>query len=112
MISKHFITLFSFFIAAVTVVAGCFSFWAWLKLNKSFLWLIPGSISLLIFAYCLTFIDSEYAGRAYAAYGAIYILTALIWMWCVEGNPPDRGDFLGLILCLLGSLTILKGRFL
>jgi small multidrug resistance family-3 protein len=96
--------------AAIAEIAGCYSFWAWLKLKKSILWLIPGSISLWLFAYLLTFIDSEYAGKAYAAYGAIYILSSIIWMWLVEGNSPNRFDIAGVVICLVGAAVILFGE--
>lgn len=100
-------TLIAFLGAAITEIAGCFSFWAWLKLEKSILWLIPGTISLWLFAYLLTFVESEYAGRAYAGYGAVYILSSIIWMWIFEGNPPDRFDVLGVVIFFIGSGVIL-----
>jgi small multidrug resistance family-3 protein len=55
-------------------IAGCFAFWAWLRMQKSPLWLMPGVASLVIFALALTRIDAAAAGRAYAAYGGIYII--------------------------------------
>jgi Uncharacterised BCR, YnfA/UPF0060 family len=42
-------TIFAYVAAAVAEIAGCFAFWAWLRLDKSALWLIPGSLSLLSF---------------------------------------------------------------
>ncbi|MCX7353146.1 MAG: YnfA family protein [Proteobacteria bacterium] len=93
--------------AAVAEIAGCFSFWVWLKLHKSILWLIPGTFSLGAFAYLLTFVESEYAGRAYAVYGAIYICSSIIWMWIIEKNPPDKFDILGVLICLIGAGIIL-----
>ena len=57
--------------AALAEIAGCFAFWAWLRLNKSPLWLAPGVLSLMLFAYLLTRVDSAAAGRAYAAYGGV-----------------------------------------
>jgi small multidrug resistance family-3 protein len=56
--------------AALAEIAGCFSFWAWLRLGKSHLWLVPGMGALALFAYLLTLVPSDAAGRAYAAYGA------------------------------------------
>ena len=55
--------------AAIAEIAGCFSFWAWLRLDKSPWWVLPGMISLALFAWLLTLIDSDAAGRAFAAYG-------------------------------------------
>jgi len=63
--------------AAMVEIAGCFAFWAWLRLGKSVWWLVPGIASLVLFAFLLTKIDSDFAGRAYAAYGGIYIAASL-----------------------------------
>jgi small multidrug resistance family-3 protein len=93
--------------AAVAEIAGCFAFWAWLKLDRSPVWLVPGMVSLALFAYLLTLIDSPAAGRAYAAYGGIYIAASLFWLWAVEGVPPDRFDWMGVAMCLAGSAIIL-----
>lgn len=93
--------------AALAEIAGCFAFWAWLKLDKSPLWLIPGVFSLALFAWLLTLIDVSAAGRAYAAYGGIYILASLAWMWGAEGVRPDRWDAAGALICLIGASVIL-----
>ncbi len=53
--------------AALAEIGGCFAFWAWLRLEKSPLWLAPGLVSLILFAWLLTRVDSDAAGRAYAA---------------------------------------------
>lgn len=66
-------------------------------------------ISLGFFAYFLTRIDSNHAGRAYAAYGGFYIVSSLMWLWIVEKARPDRWDLLGASLCVIGSLVILLG---
>ncbi|WP_159977279.1 MULTISPECIES: YnfA family protein [unclassified Novosphingobium] len=93
--------------AALAEIAGCFAFWAWLRLSKSVWWLVPGCASLVLFAYLLTLVDTSQAGRAYAAYGGIYISSALIWLWLAEGVRPDRWDILGAGLCLAGAAVIL-----
>ena len=63
--------LFAFVGAAIAEISGCFAFWAWLRLGKSQWWLVPGTASLILFAYLLTAIDTEHAGRSYAAYGGM-----------------------------------------
>ena len=95
--------------AALAEIAGCFAFWAWLKLDRSVGWLVPGVLSLIAFAYLLTLIPSEQAGRAYAAYGGIYIVSSLFWMWLAEGQAPDRWDVTGAAICLIGASVILFG---
>lgn len=95
--------------AALAEIAGCFAFWAWLRLDKPVWWLAPGIASLMLFAYLLTLVDAPAAGRAYAAYGGIYIVTSLGWLWMVEGVRPDRWDVGGAALCLAGAVLILAG---
>lgn len=95
--------------AAVAEIAGCFAFWAWLRQGQSILWLIPGLAALALFAWLLTLADVEHAGRTYAAYGGVYIASALAWLWVVEGVRPDRWDLVGLLVCLLGAAIILFG---
>jgi len=80
-----------------------------LRLGKSVLWIVPGTLSLLLFAWLLTLVDTSQAGRAYAAYGGIYITSALLWLWIVEGVMPDRWDLGGALLCLAGAAIILLG---
>lgn len=95
--------------AALAEIAGCFSFWAWLRLNQSIFYLIPGIFSLCLFAYFLTLIETNFAGRGYAAYGGIYIISSLLWMWVVEKNIPTQADMIGSICCLIGAIIIIRG---
>lgn len=63
-----------FIFAALAGIAGCYSFWLWLRLNRSPAWLGLGVPALLLFAWALTKVDASHAGRAYTAYEAIYIV--------------------------------------
>lgn len=96
-------------LAALAEIAGCFSFWAWLKLDKPIFWLLPGLACLALFAWLLTLVDSAAAGRAYAAYGGVYIAASLAWLWIIEGVRPDRWDLTGVMLALAGTVVILAG---
>jgi small multidrug resistance family-3 protein len=102
-------TLFAYVGAAIAEIAGCFTFWAYIRLGKPVWWLIPGTMSLLLFAYLLTLVDSPAAGRTYAAYGGIYIAASLAWLWGIEGLRPDRWDVTGAALCLVGAAVIIAG---
>ena len=95
--------------AAVAEIAGCFAFWVWLRLGKPAWWLFPGLLSLILFAYLLTLVETDAAGRAYAAYGGIYIVASLVWLWTIESIRPDRWDVAGACLCLIGAAIILWG---
>ena len=96
-------------LAALAEIAGCFAFWAWLRLDKPVWWVFPGMVSLALFAWFLTLVDTPVAGRAYAAYGGVYIAASLIWLWTVEGARPDRWDVIGASICLAGAGLILLG---
>ena len=100
-------SLIAYAAAAFAEIAGCFAFWAWLRLDRSPLWLLPGLVALALFAFLLTRIDLEFAGRAYAAYGGVYIVASLIWLWAVEGQQPNHWDVLGAAICLIGATIIL-----
>jgi small multidrug resistance family-3 protein len=93
--------------AAFCEIFGCFAFWSVLRLQRSPLWLIPGLIALIAFAALLTRADAAFAGRAYAAYGGVYIAASLLWLVVVEGAQPDAGDMAGAALCLAGAAAIL-----
>jgi small multidrug resistance family-3 protein len=96
-------------LAALGEIGGCFAFWAWLRMQRSALWLIPGLAALVIFALALTRIETANAGRAYAAYGGVYILSSILWLWAVEGVIPDRWDITGAAISLAGAAVILFG---
>ena len=97
----------AYILAAVAEIAGCFAFWAWLRLDRSVLWLVPGLLSLALFAWLLTRVDVSFAGRAFAAYGGIYIAASIAWLWIVEGQMPTRWDVIGAAFCLTGMSIIL-----
>ncbi len=103
-------TLAAYLVAALAEIAGCFAVWAWLRLDRSPLWLLPGLACLVVFAVALTRSDADFAGRAFAAYGGIYIAASLGWLWAVEGMRPDRFDLLGAATCLVGAAIILAPR--
>lgn len=102
-------TLITYALAAIAEIAGCFAFWAWLRMNASAMWLAPGIISLMAFAWLLTRIDADFAGRAYAAYGGIYIAASLVWLWLAEDKAPDRWDLAGATVCIAGAMIIILG---
>ncbi|HWJ89237.1 MAG TPA: YnfA family protein [Pelagibacterium sp.] len=95
--------------AALAEIAGCFAFWAWLRLDRSIWLIVPGVAALALFAWLLTLAPSDYAGRAFAAYGGIYIATSLMWLWLIEGRVPDRWDILGGVLAIAAAAIIVFG---
>ena len=100
-------TVLIYFAAALAEIAGCFAFWAWFRLDKSVFWLAPGMLSLAAFAWLLALSPADQAGRAYAVYGGVYIVSSLLWPWGVEGHRPDQWDVVGAVICLVGAGIIL-----
>ncbi len=98
-----------FALAAVLEISGCFAFWAWAKQGKSIWWLLPGVSCLALFAWLLTFADTSTAGRAFAAYGGIYVAASLGWIMVIEDQQLDRWDLIGAALCVAGAAIILFG---
>ena len=93
--------------AALAEIVGCFAFWAWLRQGQSPIWLAAGIPSLIAFAWLLTLAPAEHAGRAYAAYGGVYIAGSLLWLWLAEGKAPDTWDLVGGGLAQLAAAVIL-----
>lgn len=94
-------------LAALAEIAGCFAIWAWWRLAASVLWLVPGIAALVVFGWLLAQVEAAAAGRAFAAYGGVYIAASVLWMWAAEGQRPGRWDMLGASVCLLGAAIIL-----
>jgi small multidrug resistance family-3 protein len=95
--------------AAFAEIAGCFAAWAVLRQGAPAWWLLPGAAALALFAWLLTLVPVDAAGRAFAAYGGVYIAASLAWLWAVEGRAPTVTDLGGAALCLAGAAVILWG---
>ena len=98
-----------FVLAAAFEIAGCYTAWMWLRLGRSVWWLLPGGVCLVLFALALTRVDAAFAGRAFAAYGGVYIVSSLLWMFAVERTAPRATDVIGSAVCLAGAAVILSG---
>ena len=96
-----------FMAAAFFEIAGCFAFWVWLRRGSGPLVAMLGVLSLIAFALALTRVDTAFAGRAYAAYGGIYIAASLVWLWAAEGQRPTTTDLVGAAIAIIGALVII-----
>jgi small multidrug resistance family-3 protein len=100
------VNVIAFAAAAFFEIAGCFAFWIWLRRGASPFVALLGVASLVAFAVALTRVDTVFAGRAYAAYGGIYIAASLLWLWLVEGQRPTATDLLGAGIAVIGALVV------
>ena len=94
-----------FVLTAVAEIVGCYSTWLWLRRGRSALLVVPAAVGLASFAWLLT-LHPTGASRTYAAYGGVYVTTALFWLWLVEGLKPDRWDLIGGAVAILGMAII------
>jgi small multidrug resistance family-3 protein len=92
-------------VTAIAEIVGCFLPYLWLRQGKSVLLLLPAAASLATFSWLLT-LHPFGAGRTYAAYGGVYVATAIVWLWLVERQRPDRWDLIGVAICLIGMAII------
>ena len=99
-------TLFT--VTAVAEILGCYLPFLWLRKDRSALLLIPGAFSLAAFAWLLT-LHPTGAARTYAAYGGVYVVVALFWLWTVEGQQPTRSDLIGAAVAIVGMSIIVLG---
>jgi small multidrug resistance family-3 protein len=97
-----------FAVTAVAEIVGCFLPFLWLRKAGSPWLLVPAALSLAVFAWLLT-LHPTAAGRTYAAYGGAYVAAALLWLWLIEGQRPDRWDLLGGGVCMVGMAIIVLG---
>ncbi|WP_218689716.1 YnfA family protein [Psychrobacter sp. BF1] len=99
-------TLSLFFLTALAEIVGCYLPYLWLREGKSIWLLIPGMLSLMAFVWLLT-LHPTAVGRVYAAYGGVYIATAIMWLWAVNGIRPSMWDIVGSAVALLGMAIIM-----
>ncbi|AIY40443.1 Protein of unknown function UPF0060 [Collimonas arenae] len=97
-----------FLLTAIAELLGCYLPMLWLNGKGSVWLLLPAAASLLAFVWLLT-LHPAASGRVYAAYGAVYIATAIFWLWSVDGVTPRWSDLLGAGLALSGAAVIAMG---
>jgi small multidrug resistance family-3 protein len=97
-----------FVATAVCEIVGCFLPYLWLRRNGSAWLLAPAAVALALFAWLLSLHPTS-AGRVYAAYGGVYIATAMLWLWIVERQVPTMWDLVGAALCMAGAAVIVIG---
>ena len=102
-------TTLLFVLTATAEILGCYLPYLWLRHGRSAWLLVPSALSLAAFAWLLTMHPGTPAGRTYAAYGGVYVATAIAWLWVVDGQRPDRWDLLGAAVCLAGMAIIYFG---
>jgi len=94
-----------YLITACAEILGCYLPYLWLRQNASAWVLVPGALSLALFAWLLT-LHPDASGRVYAAYGGVYIAVAIAWLWLVDGVRPTPWDLAGVAVAIAGMAVI------
>ncbi|MDX8385954.1 MAG: YnfA family protein [Gallionella sp.] len=97
-----------FVITAFFEIVGCYLFYLWFKQGYSTWILLPAALSIIIFVWLLA-LQPFPAGRIYAAYGGVYVCTAIMWLWLVDSIRPAISDWIGVSVSLLGMVIIILG---
>lgn len=98
-------TLLLYAFTALVEIIGCYLSYLVLRKAQTAWLLIPAAFGLALFAWLLT-LHPAAAGRTYAAYGGVYVITALAWLWVIEKQQPNRWDLIGVATTLAGMLII------
>jgi small multidrug resistance family-3 protein len=105
-----FKSLLLFVVTALAEIVGCYLPYLWLKKNGSAWLLVPAALSLALFVWLLT-LHPAASGRVYAAYGGVYVATALVWLWRVDGVRLAPTDIAGAAVAVAGMAIIVWGGF-
>lgn len=105
-LTKVLSTFVLFLVTAVMEILGCYFPYLILNQGRShWLW-IPTALALGTFVWLLT-LHPAASGRIYAAYGGIYIFTALLWLRYVDQVYLSRWDLMGGVVVLIGAAMII-----
>lgn len=97
-----------FLVTALAEIIGCFLPYVWLRKGGSIWLLLPAVASLALFVWLLS-LHPVASGRVYAAYGGVYVATALVWLRVVDGVKLFPFDWIGAGVALLGMAIIVAG---
>lgn len=101
-------TTLLFIATALAEIIGCFLPYVWLRKGGTAWLLLPAAASLALFVWLLS-LHPVASGRVYAAYGGIYVTTALVWLRVVDGVKLSAFDWIGAGVALLGMAIIVAG---
>jgi small multidrug resistance family-3 protein len=98
---------FGLFVAtAIAEIVGCYLPYLWLRKDAPAWVLLPAAASLALFVWLLS-LHPTAAGRVYAAYGGVYVATAIAWLWVVDGSRPTVWDAVGALVAITGMAIIM-----
>jgi small multidrug resistance family-3 protein len=100
-------SLLLFALAAIAEIGGAWLVWQGARENRGVAFIGAGIISLAGYGFVATLQDDANFGRILAAYGGIFVAGSLLWGMVADGFKPDRFDYIGAAVCLLGVAVIM-----
>jgi len=98
---------FLFVLAGLAEIGGGYLVWLWLREKKTIIIGLAGAIVLVMYGVIPTLQDYPQFGRVYAAYGGIFVVLSLFWGWIIDKKQPDRYDWIGAVVALIGAAVII-----
>lgn len=102
-------TLAIFAIAAFAEIGGAWLVWQGIREHRGALFVGLGVIALGAYGVLATLQADAHFGRVLAAYGGIFVAGSLAWGMVVDKFTPDRWDWIGASLCLVGAGVMMLG---
>ncbi|MEU2252219.1 YnfA family protein [Nocardia xishanensis] len=100
-------SLLLFAVAALAEIGGAWLVWQGWREHRGVLWIAVGVLALGAYGFVATFQPDPNFGRILAAYGGIFVAGSLAWGMVVDEFRPDRWDYLGAAVCLIGVAVIM-----
>ncbi|MEG3436406.1 YnfA family protein [Pannus brasiliensis CCIBt3594] len=101
-----FKSLFYFILSGLCEIGGGYLVWLWVREGKSGWLAVAGAILLTVYGFVATGQPANF-GRAYAAYGGVFIVLSILWGWWIDRAAPDHLDWLGGALVIAGVLVMM-----
>lgn len=99
-------TIILFLVAGLAEIGGAYLIWQWIREGKPAVLALLGLAALFAYGVIQTLQVFSF-GRTFAAYGGVFITLAMLWGWLVDGRSPDRWDWVGVVVCVIGVGIIL-----
>jgi small multidrug resistance family-3 protein len=100
------LSLMFFVLAGLCEIGGGYLIWLWIREGKSVGLALSGTVLLTVYGFVATLQPANF-GRAYAAYGGIFIILSILWGWQIDKIVPDRLDWVGAAIILIGVMVMM-----
>jgi small multidrug resistance family-3 protein len=100
-------SLVLFVLAAFAEIGGAWLIWQGVREHKGLAWVGAGVVALGLYGFVATLQPDAHFGRILAAYGGVFIVGSIAWGVVADGFKPDRFDYVGALICLIGVAVIM-----